>query len=445
MAAAYGEWFFYDGRVLHFGKPTKADKPITLIYGKDTTEVELKMYALHTGTTYYGYNSSDNQLLTSGDSELEEGLNEAGKYAQKAGRFVFVSPSRNVAPIRAQTTMDIGRTQQAASGAKAAEAFTLTGTTTVPFLYPGCLIEMNFRKPQSSDVKYYSRLLVTNINHQLDAIGNYKGVFTAIPADTEYLPAPAFTMPHAEPQMAKVISNADAQGRVIVQFEWQHGQDTTDFIRVATPNAGSSNQVPNNRGFVFIPEINDQVMVNFIHGHPDRPFVQSALFHGGNGKGGFEANHKKSITTRSGCHIVIDDNEGKGSIHLQDPSGNTWHMDGAGNVSVNAPKNFTVTAGENILFSAGMSINSIAKINITENAGMDILENAGVGISNNAVADYNVNASNIFEIAKKNHSSQSDKMKSESQSFGIISSKGNISLHSSADIEMRSKEKNNFH
>ena len=142
---------------------------------------------------------------------------------------------------------------------------------------------MNFRKPQSSDVKYYSRLLVTNINHQLDAIGNYKGVFTAIPADTEYLPAPAFIMPHAEPQMAKVISNADAQGRVMVQFEWQRGQDTTDFIRVATPDAGSSSAVPNNRGFVFIPEKNDQVMVNFMHGNPDRPFVCAAAPGAGRG------------------------------------------------------------------------------------------------------------------------------------------------------------------
>ena len=342
--------------------------------------------------------------------------------------------------------MDIGLTQQAASGAKAAEAFTLTGTTTVPFLYPGCLIEMNFRKPQSSDVKYYSRLLVTNINHQLDAIGNYKGVFTAIPADTEYLPAPAFTMPHAEPQMAKVISNADAQGKVMVQFEWQRGQDTTDFIRVATPDAGSSNQVPNNRGFVFIPEKNDQVMVNFIHGHPDRPFVQSALFHGGNGKGGFEGNHKKSITTRSGCHIVIDDTEGKGSIHLQDPSGNTWHMDGVGNISVNAPKNINMTAGANINIRAGANIAAHAGMNIFLDAITNIATNAGANISENAGADYSLMAANVLQQALKGFTKEAEEMQKHiQQGIHIVSTEGNINIHAEKEIKYNSGENTALH
>ena len=399
--------------------------------------------------TYFGYNSSDNKLLTTGDAEPEEGLNEAGKYAQKAGRFVFVSPSRNVAPIRAQSTMDIGRTQQAASGAKAAEAFTLTGTTTVPFLYPGCLIEMNFRKPQSSDVKYYSRLLVTNINHQLDAIGNYKGVFTAIPADTEYLPAPAFIMPHAEPQMAKVISNADAQGRVMVQFEWQRGQDTTDFIRVATPDAGSSSAVPNNRGFVFIPEKNDQVMVNFIHGHPDRPFVQSALFHGGNGKGGFEGNHKKSIITRSGCTISFDDTEGKGSITVKDASGNEIFLDGKGNinitastddVTVNAPQTMTFNA-RNLVINVQENISVSAGMNISTMAGMDIMESAGDNMNHFAVNDLKTVATNITHIASENVEHHAKRIEKTAEEMKVESTKDNMIINSADTVELRSAKK----
>ena len=138
-------------------------------------------------------------------------------------------------------------------------------------------------------------MIITGVSYSLDARGNYTGKFTAIPVNTDYLPAPAFTMPHAEPQMVKVISNLDAQGRVMVQFDWQRGQDTTDFIRVATPDAGSSSAVPNNSGFVFITEKDDQVMVNFIHGHPDRSFAQSELFYKSNGKGEIEGNYKKYI------------------------------------------------------------------------------------------------------------------------------------------------------
>ncbi|WP_394334052.1 phage baseplate assembly protein V [Chryseobacterium polytrichastri] len=35
----------------------------------------------------------------------------------------------------------------------------------------------------------------------------------------------------------------------------------------------------------FISEVEDQVMVNFQHGHPDRPFVMGGMFHGGTGLG----------------------------------------------------------------------------------------------------------------------------------------------------------------
>jgi type VI secretion system secreted protein VgrG len=48
-------------------------------------------------------------------------------------------------------------------------------------------------------------------------------------------------------------------------------------------------------------------------------------------------------------------NDAVGSVFIEDPSGNTWMMDGKGNISVNAPKNFTVNAGENITFTAGQN------------------------------------------------------------------------------------------
>lgn len=40
-----------------------------------------------------------------------------------------------------------------------------------------------------------------------------------------------------------------------------------------SPDAGGTDQVSQNRGYVAIPEVGDQVMVGFVHNHPDRPFV----------------------------------------------------------------------------------------------------------------------------------------------------------------------------
>ncbi|MFC2701981.1 phage baseplate assembly protein V [Segatella oris] len=62
-----------------------------------------------------------------------------------------------------------------------------------------------------------------------------------------------------------------------------------------------------NRGFVFIPEVGDHVLVGFRHGAPNRSYVMGSLFNGTTGAGGFAENHKKSLTTRSGSTITFDD------------------------------------------------------------------------------------------------------------------------------------------
>ena len=81
--------------------------------------------------------------------------------------------------------------------------------------------------------------------------------------------------PLALPELATVKENNDdkGQGRVKVAFDWQKNGKTTNWIRVQTPNAGVSGAVPKNRGWVFVPEVGDQVM-GYEHGNPDRPMLR---------------------------------------------------------------------------------------------------------------------------------------------------------------------------
>ena len=62
-------------------------------------------------------------------------------------------------------------------------------------------------------------------------------------------------------------------------------------------------------------------------------------------------NDKKVIHTRSGTKIILNDAEG--SVFIEDPSGNTYLMDGQGNINVNAPKNMTFTAGDDLNINVG--------------------------------------------------------------------------------------------
>ena len=342
LAEAYGEQFYYDGECLHFGEIPPPNKPVDLVSGSSITNLKVEIKAVHTKPSYYGYNSSSNAKLTSGHTRIKH-KSDLANTSYNRNEKIFTTESLQIAPIRATTDMDVVLSQTSASGSKATEVFSVTADTSVPFLYPGCVADIYIRKENSDELSYFTRVMMVEVNHELDARGEYKGSFKAIASDTGYMPKPEFEIPKAEPQFATVISNIDpqGQGRVKVRFDWQN-HDTTDFIRVMSPDAGGTGAITQNRGYVAIPEVGDQVMVGFVHNHPDRPFVMGGLFHGGTALGGGIDNHLRSIQTKSGIKILMNDNDR--SVRIEDPSGNTYFMDGKGNINITAPNKITMNA-----------------------------------------------------------------------------------------------------
>ncbi|MCT2561780.1 type VI secretion system Vgr family protein [Chryseobacterium herbae] len=352
IAEAFGEQFFYDGEVLHFGQLPPQEKPVILTYGSNLTDIRIKMKAQHINPTFYGYNSSKNEKLKGIKSKISH-TSDIAKRAYEISERTFQTPSLRVAPIKATSFMDIDASQKGAAGSNASEVFVTSGNTTVPFLYPGCIVDVEMRKTDSNETSFFTKLMLIEVTHEVDARGYYDASFNAIASDTGFIPRPEFTIPVAEPQFGKVTSNTDPlnQGRVQVQFDWQGGKDTTEFIRVMSPDAGSSDKVGKNRGFMSIPEVGDQVIVNFVHLHPDRPFVMGGMYHGGIGAGGGEGNNIKSLSSRSGNKLEL--NDGEGSVFLTDQGGANMKFDGAGNANTNANKNKSVTVGEKNTVTVG--------------------------------------------------------------------------------------------
>jgi uncharacterized protein involved in type VI secretion and phage assembly len=348
MAEAYGEQFYYDGEVLHFGKLPPQEQPIKLTYGSSVNDVKIRMKAQHVNPSFYGYNSSKNEKLTTGNSKISH-TSDIAKRAYEISEKTFTTPSLRVAPIKAASFMDVETSQKGTAGSKASDVFVTSGTTTVPFLYPGCIADIEMRKTDSNETSYFTKLMILEVNHEVDARGYYTGTFDAIASDTGFIPRPEFQTPKADAQFAKVISNTDPlnQGRVQVQFDWQNGSTTTEYIRVMTPDAGGSDKVSKNRGFMAIPEVGDQVVVNFAHQHPDRPFVMGGMFHGGVGGGGGAGNNIKSLSSKSGHTVSLDDG---GGITIRDKDQNNMFLDGAGKISVESKVSITLTCGSSSIF-----------------------------------------------------------------------------------------------
>lgn len=348
IAEAYGEQFYYDGEVLHFGKLPPQEKPVKLTYGSSVNDVKIKMKAQHVNPSFYGYNSSKNEKLTTGNSKITH-TSDIAKRAYEISEKTFTTPSLRVAPIKAASFMDVETSQKGTAGSKASDVFVTSGNTTVPFLYPGCIADIEMRKTDTNETSFFTKLMITEVHHEVDARGYYTGTFDAIASDTGFIPRPEFQFPKADAQFAKVISNTDPlnQGRVQVQFDWQNGSTTTEYIRVMTPDGGGSEKVSKNRGFVAIPEVGDQVVVNFAHQHPDRPFVMGGMFHGGVGGGGGAGNNVKSLSSKSGHIISLDDG---GGMTVRDKDQNSIFLDGAGNISVDSKETITLKCGESSIF-----------------------------------------------------------------------------------------------
>ncbi|ANF51665.1 Vgr family protein [Chryseobacterium glaciei] len=439
MAEAYGEQFYYDGEVLHFGKLPPQNKPIKIVYGSSANDIKVELKAVHTKPQFYGYNSNKHEKLTSGATPIQH-VSDLAKTAYEHNDKIFKTPSLRIAPVKASTHLDVEYSQKSTSGSEAVNVFNLSGSTTVPFLHPGCVVDVQMRKVDTNESSYFTKIMVTETEHEIDTLGHYKGSFKGIASDTGFLPKPEFTAPKAEPQIATVISNADpeGQGRIQVRFDWQTSE-TTHFIRMMSPDAGGTDEITQNRGYVAIPEVGDQVMVNFVHNHPDRPFVMGGMFHGAVGLGGGVNNHLKSIQTRSGIRILMNDEEG--SVNIIDPSGNYFFMDGKGNISVNAPKNFTLKAGENISITAGKEISIDAGESITSSANENIVSTAGTDIMMTATGDIKESSDTRTEMVEKEFRRQSETSNEIAGEISMFSEKENMTMQSGKIVEFNSAEK----
>ena len=180
-------------------------------------------------------------------------------------------------------------------------------------------------------------------------------------------------MPLAETQMATVLSNADPDGKGRVRINWQTDGMQTSWVRVMTPDGGSSSDLKSNRGFVFIPEVGDQVLLGFRHGDPARPYVMGSLFNGVTGNGGGSNNSIKSLKTRSGISVILnDDNK---SLAIKDAGGSSIHLDGNGNILINAPKNIQLHAGNDMSLMVGHDLQVNVGNSQTTNIGNMMLTN----------------------------------------------------------------------
>jgi type VI secretion system secreted protein VgrG len=128
-----------------------------------------------------------------------------------------------------------------------------------------------------------------NYEAQTDTPSEYSNSLTCLRKKIPWRPGRGFNSREPKihaPQTAIVVGPegeeiyTDAYGRVCVQFHWDRvgrfDEKSSTWVRVASTWAG------NNFGFMAIPRIGQEVIVQWLDGNPDRPLITGRVYNASN-------------------------------------------------------------------------------------------------------------------------------------------------------------------
>jgi uncharacterized protein involved in type VI secretion and phage assembly len=176
--------------------------------------------------------------------------------------------------------------------------------------------------------------------------------------------------------VALVTDNNDPnnQGRVKLKFPWLDDNYESDWARVTQLGAGP------NSGALFMPEVNDEVLVAFEFGDIRRPYVVGSLYNGqdkpNEGSGLFNNGQvmRRGFISRKGHKFIFFDDPNKAGVAIISSDGtlkvslnetnSEIHISSQGKIHVQSQQDMTIESQGNLKLSAQQGISLEAQTNL---------------------------------------------------------------------------------
>lgn len=301
LAAREGAWLYYDGTDMHMARPGK--HKMTLKKGKNVHNITLATGINASPVNFTGFNSHEGDFIHARAADAaNQGLHKAA-FAADAKQLKAENSNVHIG-----TAFDKDQLERKASlhrKARAANAVTLTASTQEPGLNLGTLVKIEEAEDSTGSNEY----IVVQLSHSVSNNEGYTAYCTMIPANVE---VPPYTNPFIYTQASQMhgivkdnVDKDDRQDRVKVYLPFMPEGGTSCWMDLLLPYAGDG------RGSVWLPEIEDEVLVDFIGNDIERPYVAGCIYtHKNKSNRDTEGNHVKSTTTASGRGFAIDDKKG---------------------------------------------------------------------------------------------------------------------------------------
>lgn len=173
--------------------------------------------------------------------------------------------------------------------------------------------------------------------------------------------------------VTQIEEDPDGDERILVRLPMIDTQEQGVWARVATAGAG------NNRGVIIRPEIDDEVVVGFIHGDPNQPIILGSLNSANNPAPipASDDNHEKGWVSRGEVKMLLNDDAP--SLIIEMPSGKKVAVDDdAGEIAVEDENGSSM-----VMNSDGISLESPADITIKATGDLN-LEGTNINVKANA-------------------------------------------------------------
>lgn len=422
LARRYGEWLYNDGEQLVFGNLKNAESVILNYPSKDIPVYGIDMKMQHVGfnhvaSSYTAYDATEKDGL----SEMDRSYNELSDSVFEASKSNFTKTtlqnlhSGGFADNDGRETVLNVSTKTQGRGEKAG-MLTYSGITYCSKLKLGAILTIvdNFITDTLANTKSdvnQDEIIITELTHTFSADETYSNHFVGIPSACDYPPySYSDVYPQAASCRAKVTDNEDPLdlGRIRVQFDWQAQLDEemkTPWLRIAQPYAGAG------KGFSFIPEIGEEVMIDFEGGNAERPYVKGTLYNGDSEYGTPDSlwlpnnnshNQIKAIRTRNGHTIEIHDEGADGYIRIYDNEKENYiltfstdrkliMLESTGNIELYAKNDIIMHAGHDIAMTADHDISETAHNDMFLAADNDMQRTADNDIREHAGNDRSTN------------------------------------------------------
>jgi len=424
-----GYQVYVDGKDLHFC-PASASRskkdPSKLDFGGNLTRFEPRVSAMGqiTKTEAYGWDPKQKKNVNSSTMvELSLKGTKAIANAVPANaqmKTAYSSSAKDVVIEPNATSTPQAKAYADAAFSRASSSFMQAyGELDEgdPFLVAGSTVVIN-----GLGVRFSGKYYVTEAHHTFrhgthrttfSVTGNISNTFRSL-----------ILGPEKEHQINRVggvvtgvvTSNNDPEklGRVQVKYPWLPKMNSSElsscWARLAFVGGGA------NRGIVFLPEVNDEVLLAFENGDMSSPFVLGVLYNGkdklpkGTGElidAGTKKVNERVIVSRSGHKIILDDTSGKEKITIQDKTGknkieidstkNEFKIISEGKLDLQSKGDLTLTTDGKLTLKAkqdlsastdsAMSLKATKTVDVNASQSATIKANQSVTVSANQKID----------------------------------------------------------